>query len=322
MARGRIVDTRIWSNENFAALPCWAQLLQIGIVTNADDQGRMKANPAYLRSVVFPYGEMSLKDIAEWLDAIEANDTITRYEVDGKEYLQLLKWWEYQSLSFAMPSDCPAPDGWKDRIRYTIKGPRIVTYNWTAANGELIPDTCDENGDPYPAQARQATPPPAPQAPPQDEPPPLPTEKPYGQPYGLPHGTLNKDQIKNNDLNKDYNYIGDLEAKTIDGCRRRDRRTDPDFGDLCTTYEQEIGMLTNVISDSLSEMLDEYKSPSLIAEAFKEAAMQNKRKLSYVEGILKNWRAEGKNGKTAKQPAKAKALPVIAGRLVDNPFSL
>ena len=87
-------------------------------------------------------------------------------------------------------------------------------------------------------------------------------------------------------------------------------------------YENEFGMLSPTIADSLSEMLDEYKSPSLIVEAFKEAAMQNKRKLSYVEGILKNWRAEGKNGKTAKQPAKAKSLPVIAGRIVDNPFSL
>ena len=300
MARGRIVDTRIWSNENFAALPCWAQLLQIGIVTNADDQGRMKANPAYLRSVVFPYGEMSLKDIAEWLCAIEANDTIRRYEVDGKEYLQLLKWWDYQSLSFAMPSDCPAPSDWKDRIRYTIKGPRIVTYNWTAANGELMPDTCDNDGNPYPVQQRQDKPPQSPPPMPQEEPPQEPTDQPHGQPYGLPHGTLNKDQIKNKDLNKDYDYIGGNGAQKVDGGRRRDRQTDGDFGSLCDTYEQEIGMLTGVISDTLSDMLDEYQSPSLIVDAFKEAALQNKRKLSYVEGILKNWRAEGKNGRKDK----------------------
>lgn len=322
MARGRLIDTRIWSNENFAALPPMAQLLQIGIFTSADDQGRIKANPAYLRSVIFPYGEMSLNDIAEWLDLIEANDTIRRYEADGKDYLQLLNWWEYQSLSFAMPSDCPAPDGWKDRIRYTVKGPRIVTYNWTAANGELMPDTCDCNGNPYPAQARQAPPPPAAPPTPQEEPPPLPTEQPQGQPYGLPHGTLNKDQLKNKDINKDYNYIGDLEAQTVNGSRRRSRQTDTDFGGLCTMYENEFGMLSPTIADSLSEMLDEYKSPSLIVEAFKEAAMQNKRKLSYVEGILKNWRAEGKNGKMPKQPAKAKTSPVIVGRVIEYPFTV
>lgn len=326
MARGRIVDTRIWSNENFAALPCWAQLLQIGIVTNADDQGRMKANPAYLRSVVFPYGEMSLKDIAEWLDAIEANDTITRYEVDGKEYLQLLKWWEYQSLSFAMPSDCPAPDGWQDRIRYTIKGPRIVTYNWTAANGELIPDTCDEGGNPYPAQARQAPPPPTPQAPPQEEPPrqpqDKPTDQPHGQPYGLPHGTLNKDQIKNKDLNKDYDYIGSNAEQKVDGSRRRhSRQTDKTYGELCRQYEQEFGMLSPTIADSLSDLLEEYKSSQMILDAFTESVKANKRTLRYVEGVLRNWRAEGKNGKTPKQAA-SQAKPVTMGKVVDYPFSL
>ena len=323
MARGRLIDTRIWSNENFAALPPMAQLLQIGIFTSADDQGRIKANPAYLRSVIFPYGEMSLKDIAEWLDLIEANGTIKRYEADGKDYLQLLNWWEYQSLSFAMPSDCPAPDGWKDRIRYNRKKSAILTYNWITSTGAIMPDTCDASGEPLPDQPKRSRQPEPPPEPPQDVPlePPLhiPHGNPYGNPYGNPNGVLKE---KEKEKEKEDNYIGDSVTLTVDGRRRRYRQTDTDFGGLCTMYENEFGVLSPTIADSLSEMLDEYKSPSLIVEAFKEAAMQNKRKLSYVEGILKNWRAEGKNGKATKQPTKAKASPVIAGRIIDNPFTV
>jgi DnaD/phage-associated family protein len=296
-----------------------AQLLQIGIFTSADDQGRMKANPAYLRSVVFPYGEMSLKDIAEWLDLIEANGTIRRYEADGKDYLQLLNWWEYQSLSFAMPSDCPAPDGWKDRIRYNRKKSAILTYNWITSTGATMPDTCDASGEPLPDQPKRSRQPEPPPEPPQDVLLDQPPHVPHGNPHGNPHGVLKE---KEKEKEKEDNYMGDLGAQAVNGSRRLDRRTDTEFGELCKQYEQEFGVLSPTIADSLSDLLNEYKSSRMILDAFTESVKANKRTLRYVEGVLRNWRAEGKQGKTAKQPAKAKALPVIAGRLVDNPFSL
>ncbi len=46
----RMLDSGIWANEHFAGLPPMVRLLQIGIINLADDQGRMKAHPAYLRS--------------------------------------------------------------------------------------------------------------------------------------------------------------------------------------------------------------------------------------------------------------------------------
>lgn len=152
----RMLDGSIWSNEHFADLPPMARLLLIGIINLADDQGRMKAHPAYLRSQVFPYDDVALDDVLGWLARIEANDTVRLYEVDGKQYLQLTNWWQYQSHSFASPSEHPRPAGWSDRIRYTGKSRIIYTHGWVSSNGELLPDTCDMDGNPFSASGRKA----------------------------------------------------------------------------------------------------------------------------------------------------------------------
>lgn len=144
----RMIDSSMWSNENFAALPAMARLLQIGMINHADDQGRVKANPLYLAKEIFPYDRVSPTNVTKWLELIAANGTIIVYTVEGKQYAQLTKWWEYQSLQYAAPSEYPTSPNWKDRIRRTATKMVIVTYNWTLTNGVTVPDTCDERGRP------------------------------------------------------------------------------------------------------------------------------------------------------------------------------
>lgn len=145
----------MWDNEHFADLPFGARLLQIGMINHADDQGRIKANPAWLRAQVFAYDDVSATQVYEWLHQIERNGTITLYEADGKQYAQLVKWWDYQSLQYASPSDYPPPHGWTDRIRKTVTKGFVATFNWTLTNGERVPDTCDAQGKPLSSE-RQA----------------------------------------------------------------------------------------------------------------------------------------------------------------------
>jgi hypothetical protein len=182
----RMIDAGIWANEHFAMLPPMARLLQIGIINMADDQGRMKAHPAYLRSQIFPYDDVLINDVQSWLDQIAANDTLILYEVDGKAYLQLLNWWQYQSPSFASPSQYPRPDGWNDRIRYTGKSRIIYTCNWLTSSGELSPDTCDQDGTPLPNGGES-------HAQPHGEP----GAQPHGEPGAQPHGEPGTPLIEN-----------------------------------------------------------------------------------------------------------------------------
>lgn len=188
----RMLDAGLWANEKFAELPAMARLLQIGLINLADDQGRMKAHPSYLRSQLFPYDDVSLSDMSDWLELIMANGTIVIYEVAGKEYLQLVNWWEYQSLQYASPSEHPRPHGWQDRIRYNAKGNVILTCNWVTPKGETPADTCDQDGNPLGAPAYN------PRAIPPDNPP------------GFPPENTNKDQIKIN-----TNQEGDRARATV-----------------------------------------------------------------------------------------------------------
>ncbi len=191
----RMLDGGIWANEKFAELPCMARLLQIGLINLADDQGRIKAHPSYLRSQLFPYDEdVTVGDIRKWLACIIANGTVISYEVDGKDYIQLVNWWDYQVLQYASPSDHPRPEGWLDRIRYNAKGSMTLTCNWVSPRGETPADTCGEDGKPLPSAA--ALPP--------RNPPGRPSKNPPGNPPGNPPTNTNNDhdQLMNN-TNKD-----------------------------------------------------------------------------------------------------------------------
>jgi len=141
-----MIDSAMWQNEKFATLPPMARLLQIGIINHADDQGRGKAHPSLLRAQVFPYDDVTLSDILDWLRMIQSNGTIMLYSADGKDYYQMCNWWQYQAHQYAMPSDYPKPEGWQDRIRKTLTKGQIVTCNWILSNGTRSPDTCDEQG--------------------------------------------------------------------------------------------------------------------------------------------------------------------------------
>lgn len=147
----RMIDASLWQNEKFTRMPLGAQMLQIGIITHADDQGRVKANPSFLRNQIFPDNEdITNADIQTWLGLMVKNGTILVYSADEKQYAQLLNWWKYQSLQYASPSQFPRPEGWKDRIRKTVTKGFIATCNWLTVDGTQLEDTCDQDGNPLP----------------------------------------------------------------------------------------------------------------------------------------------------------------------------
>ena len=108
----RMIDSSVWRSENFASLPPMARLLMMGMITTADDQGRLQASPMFMRGDFFPGDDdATTKSIQTWLEMLYANKTIILYSVDGKQYAQFANWWKYQSLQYAMPSKFPKPDG-------------------------------------------------------------------------------------------------------------------------------------------------------------------------------------------------------------------
>lgn len=109
-----MIHTTIWVSGQVAKLSRDARLLFIGSITIADDDGRLKGSPAYLRSQIFPYDEdVTIADVRKWLDEIIKLKLVVQYIVDEEDYLYHPKWTEYQTLRAdrRKESHIPTPDG-------------------------------------------------------------------------------------------------------------------------------------------------------------------------------------------------------------------
>ena len=68
-------------------------------------------------------------------------------------------------------------------------------------------------------------------------------------------------------------------------------------------YEQNIGLLTPLLAEELSEAAESYPAP-WVEDAFREAVAQNKRNWRYVRKILETWASQGRGnrGETWRRP--------------------
>ena len=94
----RLVTSEIWFNEKFHKFPDKAKLFFIGLITNADDDGRLKGSAPYLRSRIFPYDDIPSADIEAWLQVIIDAKFATTYDIDGNRFVYLTGWKEHQSI--------------------------------------------------------------------------------------------------------------------------------------------------------------------------------------------------------------------------------
>ncbi len=107
MARIRTIKPEFWDDEVLASLPLGTRLLYIGLWNHADDEGRMRANPAFVRSKVFPYN--ADLDVGQMLTELAATGHVTLYQVDGQAYLHICNLTRHQRIDKPSPSALPAP---------------------------------------------------------------------------------------------------------------------------------------------------------------------------------------------------------------------
>lgn len=112
MARKRIIDPNIWESPDFATLSLLGKVIFIGMFSLADDEGRGKANPVYLRSKLFPYNteDVSLDDIRHSLEGIKDKMSVIFYSVKGTQYYALTHWNLWQKIDRPTKSILPSPD--------------------------------------------------------------------------------------------------------------------------------------------------------------------------------------------------------------------
>lgn len=84
--------------------------------------------------------------------------------------------------------------------------------------------------------------------------------------------------------------------------KRVNIKRDDEVENAFTVYEQNIGILTKIVSKELGELIDEY-TDKWVQDAIAEAVKSNARNLRYVKAILKNWKEKGRGARRADKSA-------------------
>ena len=92
--------------------------LWIGLVTEADDDGRLVANAAQLRALVFAYHHrVSVAMVEAALSRLHDLGLIRVYEVNGNRYAEMPSWHDHQFIQKRRPSKLPS---FKDSSTTTV----------------------------------------------------------------------------------------------------------------------------------------------------------------------------------------------------------
>lgn len=111
MARKRMIDPNIWKDPNFAKLTDPEKVLFIGIISNADDEGRIIATPEALKADIFPYDHKKPASVVKKLreSVVTELKNVCLYKNDEVEYIALLRWNRYQKPKHLKASILPKP---------------------------------------------------------------------------------------------------------------------------------------------------------------------------------------------------------------------
>lgn len=107
--RIRTIKPEFWQDESVGELSRDARLLLIGLITMADDEGRLRLLTASVLGHAYPYDDDAARRLPAWLGEIERSGIVLFYESDGKRYAAFRHWRRHQRVNRARPSVLPAP---------------------------------------------------------------------------------------------------------------------------------------------------------------------------------------------------------------------
>lgn len=121
MPRRRMLDPSFFDDIYVAKLTRDERLFLLGCIRNSDDEGRLKAHPAYLKAEIFMYDndidldkmqeikESTLAKVEHWPE--DNPWRMLTYQNSGADYIYFPGWFRHQAPSHPQPSQLPAPAG-------------------------------------------------------------------------------------------------------------------------------------------------------------------------------------------------------------------
>lgn len=104
--RIRSIKPEFYRDEKIARLKIEVRYTMLGLISHADDEGRLDGSPAAIRSLVFPQDDLTVKRMDEWLEALAKSGRIYRYQANGLDVIQIRNW-HHQKIN--RPTDSRIP---------------------------------------------------------------------------------------------------------------------------------------------------------------------------------------------------------------------
>jgi len=108
MPRSRVIKPDLYHNEFLTTLPFETRYLAGGLPCWADKEGRLEDRPRKLKMEVFPADNV---DVDQMLDQLQGIGYVKRYTVEGRRYIQIVKFSKHQKPHPHEPASAlPSPE--------------------------------------------------------------------------------------------------------------------------------------------------------------------------------------------------------------------
>ena len=112
MARIRTVKPELFSSFTMSSVSIPARFLFVGLLTEADDAGRLMDSSKKLCGILFPHDDdVTERKVTQWLNELVEAGCINRYSAGQGRYLHFPNWGDHQRISKPTPSRFPDPPG-------------------------------------------------------------------------------------------------------------------------------------------------------------------------------------------------------------------
>lgn len=121
--RIRSLKPELPHDEGLARCTIAARYLFVLLITQADDEGRLRAAPSWVRSTCFPYDDdLSAAFVADLLDELAEHEMIRRWHVSDQRYMEIINFGKHQRIDKPRPSQIPRPSRGFDEPSPTVPG--------------------------------------------------------------------------------------------------------------------------------------------------------------------------------------------------------
>ena len=98
MAKARMLHNKISTSLQVNRLSLPAKLLFTWMIAHADDEGRLRGEPEYIKAIVVPMIKWSFKLISVYVKEMVNQQLIYHWEQNNEWFIEFIKWKEYQSI--------------------------------------------------------------------------------------------------------------------------------------------------------------------------------------------------------------------------------